>query len=188
LKGPFEYRLMKRGEETEICDLALRVFEEFVAPQFSKEGVQEFRNHADPHLFLRRSQWNHFILIATTTQKEIVGMIEMRDYIHVALFFVDAELQCKGIGGELLRRAVAVCRRRNPEIATVTVNSAPNAVEIYERLGFRRAGPERCEDHIRSAPMTLDLFRSGPQSSTTGKVKQKVLPSPSADSTQIRPP
>ena len=188
MKGPFEYRLMKRGEETEVCDLALRVFEEFVAPQFSEEGVQEFRNRADPHLFLRRAQWNHFILIATTAQKEIVGMIEIRDYSHVALLFVDAEFQRKGIGGELLRRALAICRRRNQNLSKVTVNSAPNAVEIYERLGFRRAGPERCEDHIRSVPMVLDLFLSGPQSPTTGKVKQKVLPSPSADSTQIRPP
>jgi len=75
VRGPFEYRRMKRGEETMVYNLALRVFEEFVAPQFSEEGVREFRNHIDPHIILRRSQSNHFILIATT-EKEIAGMIE----------------------------------------------------------------------------------------------------------------
>ena len=157
MRGPFEYRRMKRGEETLVCNLALRVFEEFVAPQFSEEGVREFRNHTDPLIILRRSQSNHFILIAAT-EKEIAGMIEIRNGGHVTLFFVDGEFQCEGIGRELLKKALEICRRGNPEITTVTVNSAPNAVEIYESLGFRRAGPERCMDHIRSVPMVLDLF------------------------------
>ncbi len=187
MKDPLEYRLMKRGEEAEVCNLALRVFHEFIAAQFSKEGVQEFYNYADPHLFLRRSQWNHFILIAAA-EKEIIGMIEVRDDGHVTLFFVDGAFQGRGVGGELLKKALEICRRRDPEITKVTVNSSPNAVEIYERLGFRRAGPERIEDQIRSVPMVLDLFLSEPQPPTTGRVKLKVLPSPSTDSTQIRPP
>lgn len=187
MKGSFEYRLMKRGEENEVCDLVLRVFDEFVAPQFSQEGRQEFRSYDDPHLLLLRSRWNHFVLLAVS-QKEIAGMIEMRDDGHITLFFVDKRFQGSGVGGELLRRALAICRRRNPEITTVTVNSSPNAVGIYDRLGFRRAGPKLDENKIRFVPMVLDLFRPETQSPTTGKVKEKVLPSPSADSTQIRPP
>lgn len=187
MKGPFEYRRMRRGEQTEVCNLALRVFEEFVAPQFSCEGFQEFRNHADPRLFLRRSDWNHFILLALA-DKEIAGMIEMNNDGHITLFFVDGDHQKEGVGGELLKRALEIYRRRYPEIKRVTVSSAPNAVKIYERLGFRRAGPERTEDHIRFVPMVLDLYRMPPQSSATGKVKQKTLPSPATDSTHIRPP
>jgi ribosomal protein S18 acetylase RimI-like enzyme len=183
LKGPFEYRRMRRGEETEVSDLILRVFEEFVAPQFSREGVQEFQNR----LFLRRSEWNHSILVALANKK-IVGMIETKNDGHITLFFVDGDHQGEGVGRELLKRALEICRRRYPEITAVTVSSAPNAVKIYERLGFRRAGPERTENQIRFVPMVLDLFRSRPQSDVTGKVKQKVQPSPSTDSTHIRPP
>lgn len=156
MKGPFEYRLMKRGEETEVCDLALRVFEEFVAPQFSKEGVQEFCNYADPHLLLLRSRWDHFVLLAAT-QKEIAGMIEVKDDGHVTLFFVEGEFQGAGVGGELLRRALEICRRRNQKLSNATVNSSPNAVGIYERLEFHRAGPEQAEDHIRFVPMVLEM-------------------------------
>jgi GNAT superfamily N-acetyltransferase len=186
MKTALEYRLMKRGEETEVCHLVVRVFDEFVAPQFSREGVQEFRRYADPHLFLLRSRWNHFVLLAVT-QKEIAGMIEVRDDGHVTLLFVDERFQGAGTGRELLRRGLEICLIRNPKLSAATVNSSPNAVGVYERLGFHRAGPERAEDQVRFVPMVLDLFRPRPQSPTTGKVKQKVLPSPSSDSIHIRP-
>jgi GNAT superfamily N-acetyltransferase len=179
---PLEYRLMRRGEEAEVSDLVLRVFEEFVAPQFSKEGVQEFRNR----LFLRRSVWNHSILVALANKK-IVGMIETKNDGHITLFFVDGDHQGEGVGRELLNRALEICRRRDPEIKRAIVSSAPNAIKIYERLGFRPAGPEQAENHIRFVPMVLDLFLSESQSLATGKVKQKVLPSPSSDTTHIRP-
>lgn len=153
---PLEFRPMKPGEEAEVARLVLRVFDEFVAPQFSKEGVQEFRNYIDPHLFLLRSRWEHFVILAVT-QKEIVGMIEVRDDGHVSLFFVEGRHQGSGVGSELLRRALGICQRRNPEMSNATVNSSPNAVGVYERLGFRRAGAERAGDHIRSIPMILDF-------------------------------
>ncbi len=151
------YRLMRPGEEDAVTDLVMRVFDEFVAPQFSVEGRREFQSYADPRLLLLRSRWNHFVLLADT-QKEIAGMIEMRDDGQVTLFFVEGKFQGSGIGGELLRRALEVCRRRNPEVSKVTVNSSPNAVVAYEKLGFRRAGPEKTEDQVRFVPMVLDLF------------------------------
>jgi GNAT superfamily N-acetyltransferase len=157
MNSPLVYRLMRPGEEADVTDLVMRVFDEFVAPQFSVEGRREFQSYADPHLLLLRSRWNHFVLLADT-QKEIAGMIEMRCDGHVALFFVEGEFQSSGVGGELLRRALEICRRRNPEVSKATVNSSPNAVVAYERLGFCRAGPERTEDQIRFVPMVLDLL------------------------------
>jgi GNAT superfamily N-acetyltransferase len=182
-----EYRLMKRGEEAEVSRLAHQVFDEFVAPQFSHEGVREFQIYSDPHLLLLRSRWNHFVLLAAA-EEMIAGMIEVRYDGHVALFFVEGQHQGSGVGGELLRRALEICLIRNPKLSKVTVNSSPNAVGIYERLGFRQAGAERAENRMRFVPMVLDLFRPETQLPATGRVKQKVLPSPSSDSTQVRPP
>jgi len=149
---------MRCGEEAEVSDLVLRVFDEFVADQFSRTGVQEFQSYADPCLLILRSRWNHFVLLAAA-EKEIAGMIEMRDDGHVTLFFVEGRFQGSGVGGELLRRSLSICMRVDPEMSAATVNSAPSAVKIYERLGFRRAGPERTENQIRFAPMVLDLYR-----------------------------
>jgi len=151
-----EFRPMRPCEEMAVSELALGVFDQFVAPQFSSEGRQEFRSYADPHLLRLRSRWNHLVLLALADD-EIAGMIEVRDDGHVALFFVVGEHQGEGVGSELLRRSLAICKRRKPDLSQATVNSSPNAVAIYERLGFRKAGAERDGDHIRSVPMVLDL-------------------------------
>lgn len=156
MKALLEYRPMKRGEEAEVARLVLRVFDEFVAPQFSKEGVQEFRNYADPHLFLLRSRWDHFVHLALA-DGEIAGMIEVRDDGHVALFFVEGRFQGRGVGGELLRRGLSISKSRNPDLFQSTVNSSPNAVAIYEGLGFRPREGEEGEGTIPSIPMVLDL-------------------------------
>jgi len=61
-------------------------------------------------------------------------MIEVREERHITMFFVEKEFQGTGVGQELLRRALAICLRRNPKLSKITVNSSPNAVKIYERL------------------------------------------------------
>ncbi|MCR3883484.1 GNAT family N-acetyltransferase [Methanotrichaceae archaeon M04Ac] len=153
---PLEYRPMRSGEEEVVCDLVSRAFEEFVADGLSPEGREEFYAYSDPHLLIHRSRWNHIILLALA-EDEIIGMIELRDDGHVALFFVDGDHQGKGVGGELLRRGIGAAIMRNPGISKATVSSSPNSVAIYERLGFRRLEGLEGDGSIPSIPMVLDL-------------------------------
>ena len=156
---PLEYRPMRSGEEEEAaCDLLSRAFEEFVADGLSPEGREEFYSYADPRLLIKRSRWNHIVLLALA-EDEIIGMIELRDDGHVALFFVDGDHQGKGVGGELLRRGIGAAIMRNPGISKATVSSSPNSVAIYERFGFRRREEDGGEGTIPSIPMVLDLGR-----------------------------
>jgi predicted GNAT family N-acyltransferase len=86
-----------------------------------------------------------------------VGAIEVRDYNHISLLFVHMAHQRQGIARELLRRALAICCRYRPSLRQVDVNSSPNAVVAYARLGFRQRGPEQIKNGIRFVPMVLDL-------------------------------
>lgn len=156
MRSPLEYRPMRSGEEEEVCDLVSRAFEGFVADGLSPEGREEFYSYADPHLLLWRSRWNSSVHLALA-DGSILGMIEVRDDGHVALFFVDGDYQGKGIGGELLRRGIGAARVRNPGISKATVRSSPNSVAIYERLGFRPLEGEEGEGTIPTIPMVLDL-------------------------------
>ncbi len=148
------YRSMKPGEEEAVANLAERVFSQFVAPDYSDEGVREFLRYAAPDQISQRLQAGHFLLVAEE-QGELVGLIEMRHCEHVAMLFVAR--QGRGVGRELVHRAIARCRRDSSGIARVTVHSAPGAVEIYAHLGFQTAGPEQTENGIRFVPMTLEL-------------------------------
>lgn len=147
---------MQAGEESVVCDLVARVFKEFVEPGFSPEGVQEFLGYTEPEALARRAQDNHFVLVAVT-EDEIVGMIEVRNHDHVSLLFVDARVHRRGIGRELLQRALDICLDSKPDLQQIDVNSSLYAVPVYERLGFRPVGPERVRNGIRFIPMVLEL-------------------------------
>jgi GNAT superfamily N-acetyltransferase len=161
MEETIQYRFMEPGEETWVCDLVIRVFNEFIAHQYSQEGVREFLKYVQPEWLLHRSQKNHFVLLATM-QDKIVGMIEMRNNRHVSLFFVDKRFQQRGIGRELLQRSLEICKleislKRSPELQEVSVNSSPNAIQIYERMGFRQKGSEQVKNGIRFTQMVLEL-------------------------------
>jgi ribosomal protein S18 acetylase RimI-like enzyme len=58
---------------------------------------------------------------------------------EVAEVYVDKAFRSRGIGGQLLRRAVQLFRERNVTFAAVwTRESNPGAVRLYEEAGFRR--------------------------------------------------
>jgi hypothetical protein len=45
-------RLMGTNEVTEVCNLVMCVFNEFIAPSYSQEGVNEFLKYAQPDALL----------------------------------------------------------------------------------------------------------------------------------------
>ena len=109
-----------------------------------------------PGSLAQRVQDNHFVLVAIA-HDEIVGMIEVRDHDHVSLFFVDPRFHRRGIGKELMQRALDTCRHNRPDLQQIDVNSSSYGVPVYERLGFRPAAPEQVKNGIRFVPMVLEL-------------------------------
>ena len=81
----------------------------------------------------------------------------VRDYNHVALFFVESQHQRKGIGRELLRIALEHCRLHDEETSHVTVNASPNSINAYKRLNFEPTDKEQCVNGIRFIPMSMDM-------------------------------
>jgi ribosomal protein S18 acetylase RimI-like enzyme len=58
---------------------------------------------------------------------------------EVAEVYVDERFRGRGIGRQLLRRAVQLFRERNVTFAAVwTRENNPSAVRLYEEAGFRR--------------------------------------------------
>ena len=137
-------------------DLVRRVFLRHVGPLCDKDGVNEFLAYAAPGSMGQRARLGHAFILAWK-HDEPVGLIEVRDYHHISLLFVDTDHQRRGIGRQLLRRALCLCREKHRDVRQVDVNVSPNAVRAYERLGFRQQAPERTEDGIRFVPMVLDL-------------------------------
>ncbi len=157
-----EYRQMKQGDEIQVFTLITEVFNQFVAPKFSQEGIEEFLKYIQPDVLDNHFKSNHFGFIALVGSK-VIGVIVIRDYSHIALFFVDSKHQRKGIGRELLRMALERCRFHDIKTSHVTVNASPNSENAYIRLNFESTKNEQCVNGIRFVPMsiTLQQKRSG---------------------------
>ncbi len=133
------------------------VFDEFIAPDYSPEGVISFMNYIQPSMMKRRLRIGEAFAITAFDNDQPVGIIEMRNGNHLSLLFVRKEYQGRGIGRRLFENALERCRMANPALGTITVKSSPYAVPIYEKLGFRRTGPEEIKDGIRFTPMACTV-------------------------------
>lgn len=149
-------RLMRAGEEREVCELVSRVFDEFVASDFPQEGVDEFHRYADADALAQRVGSGELVLVAEE-EGRIVGMIELRGFGHIAMLFVES--RGKGIGRRLVGEALQICYERGVDPDRVTVNASRFAAPIYERLGFETEGPERTENGITYLPMVFRFDR-----------------------------
>jgi len=150
----YSYQIMSTDGVADVCRFVDNVFERSVAHLYTKRGSRKFREYADPKAMSIRVQSDHFVLLAKEDGL-IVAMIEMRRHRHVSLLFVEPDRQGRGLGRVLLQRALKICRSADPDLREITVNSSPNAIEAYERMGFETTGKEQTINGVRSTPMRL---------------------------------
>ena len=139
-----DIRKLTESEKPAAMELAWQVFLKFEAPEYTPEGVRAFRAYiTDPAAVAALTVYGAF------DGKTLLGVLAIRQSgTHISLFFVDSAWHRKGVGKALFCRFLA-----DSEGKTLTVHSAPYAVEIYRHLGFQAAAPEQVSDGIRYIPM-----------------------------------
>jgi GNAT superfamily N-acetyltransferase len=147
---------MAEEDAGKVHELTKKVFDRFVAQAFDQEGIEEFYGIINPESILRRREENHFAFVAEV-DKDIAGIIEIKANDHISLLFVDERFQNKAIARSLIKKSIDLCLENKPDLTEISVNSSPNAVKIYEKLGFRQTGPEDIFKGIRFVPMVLRL-------------------------------
>lgn len=149
-------RSMHLGEKTSISDLIVKTFHRDIAPHYVEEGIREFLSYVTPEGILGRQTQDHVALVAVQ-DADLVGMLELREYSHVSLLFVEATRQRRGIGRLLMEEALRLCKIHHPGLSKITVNSSPNSVEAYKRFGFYVTGELQVKNGIAFVPMALSL-------------------------------
>ncbi len=154
--GAFLLRPLSRGEEVEVCNLVARSFNEFIAPEFSDDGIEEFFRYANPRALLKRSEGSHDVFVADA-EGIIAGVIEIREQRHISMLFVDKEFHRRGIARELTRHVVEKIKSSKRLPGRVTVNSSTFALPFYESVGFRQASDPKIIHGVLHIPMALTL-------------------------------
>ncbi len=154
---PLACRLATLAEMPAISALAIRSFQQSIAPLYDALGVANFLAYASSAAM--EGRWGHdqFVLVSEDAGRALLGMIEVRANRHISMFFVDPDHFRQGVGRTLLTQAIALIRQRNPTLEALTVNASPNAVGAYRRFGFHYAAPMQQTDGILYRPMVLYL-------------------------------
>lgn len=155
-----KYREIKQEELPETLDLVRKVFDEFEAPYYSEEGVASFYAFIDMDNMSEQYTNGSLYFYGCFVDNILVGMIAVKDFIHISLLFVDKQYHKQGIARNLFDHIIQVCREKNPCLKVITVNSSPYAVEVYHKFGFFDVSSEQVVDGIRFTPMKLKIEKN----------------------------
>jgi GNAT superfamily N-acetyltransferase len=128
--------------------LVWEVFLEFEAPDYTEEGIQEFKRTIDDESWVNQRDFYG----AYTDDDQLLGVITTKDLSHIALFFVDGKYHKQGIGKKLYNKIELLNDKDY-----FTVNSSPYAHEVYKHMGFVDTDEEQCIKGLRFIPMRKTL-------------------------------
>ena len=151
-----EIRPARLSEADATVALALRAFDEFIAPDYPNEGIDHFYANVTPDSLANAISDGSIVLLATV-DGTLAGVVTVRDESHISWLYVEKAFHARGIGRELIIRAAAQIRERTPGAKSITLNSSPFAMPIYVRMGFKTTGPEMTKNGMRMIPMRAGI-------------------------------
>lgn len=134
-----EIRRILKAEIEEALDLVWKVFLEYEAPDYTEEGIMEFKRTINDVSWVEARDF-----YGAYDNNKILGVIATKDISHIALFFVDGKYHKQGIGRKLYNKVEALNNN-----AFFTVNSSPYAHEVYKHLDFIDTDIEQCVNGLR---------------------------------------
>lgn len=139
---------LNKNKLNEALSLVWKVFNEFEAPDYSKEGIEEFHKCINDTSYLATLR-----VFGAFEGNNLLGVIATRNQgAHIALFFVDGKYHRQGIGKKLFKTVLD-----NTTSNKITVNSSPYAIPVYHKLGFCNTNKEQLINGLRFTPMELKL-------------------------------
>lgn len=155
-KVDYVVREIDKSEWEQAMQLVWDTFLIFEAPEYSKEGIQNFRNYIKDPLLKKKYLEGKFPAYGAYVDNIMVGFIGIRDDNHISLLFVDAAYHNNGIGSSLVRNVFYKMKTEN-SVTEMTVNAALYAAQFYHKMGFVDESKVLCADGIKFIPMRVKL-------------------------------
>lgn len=152
----FLIRPLFSSEWDEAMRLAWDTFVLYEAPEYSKEGIQNFKNFVKDPILKTLFLDGKYKAMGAFDNDFLIGIIGVRNETHISLLFVDSEYHHKGVASKLLKRMFSFVKKEYGKNC-MTVNSSPYAVGFYHKLGFVDTDRELLTDGIRYTPMKISI-------------------------------
>lgn len=151
-EAAYEIRFARRDEWEDAIELAWKTFLEFEAQDYPQEGTRNFQDFITDERLRQQFLFGNYQLITAFEGQKMIGMITLRNEMHISLLFVDRHYHRHGVGRLLVRKMAAYVRDELGK-QKITVNASPYGLPFYHRVGFRDMGPEMQQDGIIYTPM-----------------------------------
>lgn len=133
------------------------VFDEFVAPDYSEQGIKSFKeNFIYDKKFLAKFAEGTETMYGAYYKEEIVGCLSISIHNTISCIFVKREYHRKGIASMLLNTVIEELKKRGA--VAIKLNASPYAMPFYYAMGFKNAGDTGNYNGIIYTPMELDLI------------------------------
>ena len=137
-----------------VSAVCLRSFSKSIAPSLSEEGINTFSQIAASSAFCERAKADNLMYVAEENGS-IKGVVELKVGRHIAMLFVDPELQRAGVGRQLLLSAL-----RHSRFNTVTVSASLASIPAYKKYGFACKGEIAKSAGLVFQPMEIELNKN----------------------------
>ena len=145
-------RLLKQEDLTLANKLIWSTFLLFEAPEYSKEGIQVFKDFIEVKVLKKALKNKEMIFWGAYYKQELIGVIALQKD-HISLFFVKQDYQRRGFGKLLLNTALTYLKEN--DYHQVSVNSSPYGLSIYLHLGFKAVATVQNVNGIIFTPLIL---------------------------------
>lgn len=151
--------LIKKVQGEEINDafsLIWITFSEFVAPDYTKEAVDNFKNNFIDNIEYK----NKFLsgeedMYGAYDNRKLIGVLSIRNLEFISCVFVDKNYHRKGVAESLFAHVIPILKEAGVE--KICLNSSPYAVPFYHSIGFKDFAPQQVYEGILFTPMELIL-------------------------------
>ena len=147
-------RVLKLSEIEEGFQLIGEVFQEFVAPYYTKEGIDTFyeefiRGERFRGKFVSKKE----VMYGAFIEDRLVGVLSLSVKNMVSCVFIKDGYHRMGIGRKLFY--IIMEELRNKGVKRITLNSSPYAISFYHNIGFTDIGMQTSYKGIVYTPMEL---------------------------------
>lgn len=151
-----EMRILKPQERRKALDIIWNVFIVDVAPTYTQEGIDCFRQYLAIENINRLCDDGELTMFGAFDDGELVGTISIQSAGHICNFYVKRSCQGMGVGRKLYEVACDYGKNYLKK-DKITVDAAPGAVDKYIRMGMHPTAPEQMVYGKRYTPMELSV-------------------------------
>ena len=151
--------IIKKVTDNEIDEgflLIWKTFSEFVAPDYSKEAIENFKKNFIDNIDYRNMFVNgNEVMYGAYINDELAGVLSVRGTNFISCVFVDKKYHRKGIASKLFNEVISILKENG--VDSIRLNSSPYAVPFYHSIGFKDLGVQQEFQGILFTPMELIL-------------------------------